>query len=360
MTLLDMRTLILSYAIVDIACLMVIMSFWWQTRGRFAGTIFFVFDFALQTSALFLIILRGQIPDWMSYVLASTMVVGGALLGYIGLERFLERRRSQLHNYILLGTIALLHVYFTFVQPDQAARNLNASAGLLAICFQCMWLVFRRVQHNMRQLAESVGIVFGLYCVVNLVRIVEYFIDPRLIADFLQSGSFDKIALIANELLFIFLTYCLALMFNKRLLLDTLRQEEKYSKAFYLSPYALILTRLSDGRIFEANEGFLNMTGYQFTDVKENTTMNLHFWAREEDRAAVIDELMNKGKVYEREFQFQSRAGEEIAGLLSAEIVIINGEQYILFSINDVTKRKQAESEKEAALEALRESETRY
>jgi PAS domain S-box-containing protein len=360
MTLLDMRTLILSYAIVDIACLMVIVSFWWQTRRRFAGTVFFVFDFVFQTSALFLIILRGQIPNWMSYVLASTMVVGGALLGYIGLERFLERRGSQIHNYVLLAAFALLHVYFTFVRPDQAARNLNASAGLLVICFQCMWLVFRRVQHDMRQLAGSVGIVFGFYCVVNLARVIEYFVGPHQIADYLQSGIFDKSALIANEILFLFLTYCLALMFNKRLLSDILRQEEKYSKAFHSSPYAVILTSLSDGRIIEANEGFLNMTGYQYTDVRDKTTMDLGFWARKGDRAAVIDELMNKGKVYEREFQFRSKSGEEIIGLFSAEIIVINNEKCVLSSINDVTERKRSELQRKEMLDTLRESERRY
>jgi PAS domain S-box-containing protein len=360
MILFDMRTLILSYAIVDIACLMVIVSFWWQTRRRFAGTTFFVFDFTFQTLALFLIIMRGLIPDWMSYVLASTMVVGGALLGYIGLERFLARRHSQLHNYILLGAFVFLHVYFTFIQPDQPARNLNASVVLLVICFQCVWLIFRRVNQCVRRLAGSVGIVFGLYCVVNLARIVEYFMGPHLISDYLQSGTFDKIALIANEILFIFLTYCLALMFNKGLLFDVKAQEEKYSKAFHMSPYAMMLTGLSDGRIKEVNEGLLNITGYKDADIRGKTTIGLHLWAREEDRALVVDELRNKGRVQQREIQFKTKAGDVFTGLFSAEVITINNENYMLSSINNITDRKRAESQKEAAFEALQESEERY
>jgi len=360
MSLLDMRTIIFSYAIIDIACLVVMVSLWRQVRSRFAGTILFVFDFAFQTSALFLIILRGRIPNWMSYVLASTLVMAGALLGYMGLERFVEKKRSQLHNYILLIAFVFIHAYFTFVQPDQAARNLNASVGLLVISFQCAWLVLHSVKPGMRQLTRGVGIVFGLYCVINMVRIVEYFVSTHTISDYLQSGTFELLALIANEMLFIFLTYCLALMFNKRLLSDITVQEEKYSKAFHSSPYAIILTRFSDGRIIEANERFLDVTGYQYADVRERTAIDLYLWVNEGDHALIVDELAQKGNVSEHEFQFRTKSGEMITGLFSAEVTAINNEQCILSRIRDITEQRRTESQREAALDALRESERRY
>jgi PAS domain S-box-containing protein len=360
MSLLDMRTIIFSYAIIDIACLMVMVRLWRQVRSRFAGTILFVFDFAFQTSALFLIILRGRIPNWMSYVLASTLVMAGALLGYMGLERFVEQKRSQLYNYILLAAFVVIHAYFTFVQPDQAARNLNVSVGLLVISFQCAWLVLHSVKPGMRQLTRGVGIVFGLYCAINIVRIVEYFVSTRRISDYLQSGIFELLALISNEMLFIFLTYCLALMFNKRLLFDLTIQEEKYSKAFHSSPYAITLTRFSDERIIEANERFLNVTGYQYTDVIGKTTIDLNLWANEGDRILIVDELAQKGNASEREFQFRTKSGATMTGLLSAEVTTINSEKCILSRISDITEQKRVEFQREAALDALRESESRY
>ena len=81
MGLLDMRTIIFSHVVVDIVCMLVILLLWHQSRKRFAGTEFLVFDFAFQTAAVFLIILRGSIPDWMSMVLSNTLVIGGAILG---------------------------------------------------------------------------------------------------------------------------------------------------------------------------------------------------------------------------------------------------------------------------------------
>jgi PAS domain S-box-containing protein len=345
MIFLDMRTIIFSYVLTDIVCMVVIVLLWQQSRKRFEGAGFFVFNIALQTTALFLIILRGSIPDWMSFVLANTMVIAGGLLGYMGLERFVGKKSSQIYNYFLLAIFAFIHTYYTFVQSDQAIRNLNSTVGLLIICFQCAWLLLYRVKAGMRQLTRGVGIVFGAYCLVSLIRIIEYFTSVHLTSDYLRSGTFEQLILVSNQILFILLTYSLVLMFNKRLLLDIMTEEEKFSKAFHLSPYAITITRLSDGQIIEVNDGFMSITGYQLADLSEKNTYALHLWDRNEDRVLVAEELASKGGVRNREFQFRVKSGERITGLFSAEIIIINNDKCVLSSINDITERKRAEEE---------------
>lgn len=349
MTLLDMRTIVLSNVVTDIVCLLVILLLWHQSRKRFAGTGFWVFDYAFQTAALFLVILRGSIPDWMSMVLANTLVIAGALLGYMGLERFVGKKSSQVHNYVLLAAFACVHSYFALVQPYLAARNLNLSVGLLIICFQCMWLLVHRVEPGMRRLTFGVRIVFGAYCLVSIVRIVEFFTGTRATNDYFQSGAFESLILISYQMLFILLTFSLALMFNKRLLVEVKTQEEKFSKAFRSSPYAITLTRLSDGQIIEVNDGFVNITGHQYAEVVGKTTVDLHLWDKEEDRVGAVNELLKSGKVQGREFQFRKKSGEMITGLFSAEIIPINNQEFVLSSISDITERKRME----AALERM-------
>jgi len=340
---LDMKTIIFTYMLTDLVCMLVMVLLWQQNRKRFEGTGFFVFDFALQTTAFFLIILRGQIPAWMSFVLSNTMAIAGALLGYMGLLRFVGEKRSQIFNYVLLVAFAAVHIYFTFVQPNLAIRNLIISVVLLIVCFQCALLLLYSVESGMRQLTRGVGIVFAGYCIISVIRIAEFFTGTHSTIDYFQSGAFDQFIMISHQMLFILLTYSLMLMFNKRLLLDITVQEEKFSKAFHSSPYAITITRMSDGQIIEVNEGFFNITGYSLADIKGNTTIGMHLWEREEDRALIIRELASKGKVHDREFQFRKKSGERITGLFSAEIVTINNEMCVLSSINDITDRKQAE-----------------
>ncbi len=157
-------------------------------------------------------------------------------------------------------------------------------------------------------------------------------------------------------MLFILLTYSLALMFNKRLLVEVKTQEEKFSKAFHSSPYAITLTRLSDGQIIEVNNGFVNITGYQFAEIIGKTTVGLHLWDKEEDRVVAVNELSKSGKVQGREFQFRKKSGEMITGLFSAEIIPINNQEFVLSSISDITERKRAEVEREILIHELQEA----
>jgi hypothetical protein len=123
MNILDMRTVIFLNVIIYIICTLFIVQLWRQNRRRFAGMAFWVFNFALQAAALVLIVLHGTIPDWISIVLANTLVFAGALLIYMGLERFVEKISAQLHNYVLFALYTGAFVYATFIT---AVRNIGS------------------------------------------------------------------------------------------------------------------------------------------------------------------------------------------------------------------------------------------
>jgi PAS domain S-box-containing protein len=356
MMLLDMHTIILSNVVTDIVCFLVILALWRQSRERFEGMGLWALGFAFQTTALFLIILRGIIPDWMSVVLANTLVFTGLLLFFMGLEYFLDKKSNQTHNYILIAVFVCVHAFFSLVQPNQAVRNANSSAAVLFFCFQCMWLLFHRVAPGMRRLTFGVGMVFGAYCLVSIVRIAEFFVGQQSKDDYFQPGIFEPGVLVTYQMLFILLTYSLILMVNKRLLMEVLNQEEKFSKAFHSSPYAITLTRLSDGKIMEVNEGFVNITGYPFKEAIAKTTLGLHLWDREEDRKAMVEELSATGRVHGREAQFRKNSGEVITGIFSADIIPINNEKFILSSISDITERKRGETEREKLIHELQKA----
>lgn len=340
---LDIRTILFGNLVTNIVCVLVIVLLWRQSRQRYAGTTLWVMDFALQTAALILVMLRGAIADWASIVLANVLILSGALLGYMGLERFVEKRGPQIHNYLLIALFALVHAHFTYVQPDLAARNANMAAGLFIICFQCLWLMWRRVPPWMRQWTFGVGMVFGGYCLLTMARIGHSVFSTYSTTDFFRAGAFDAFVLIAFQVLFILLTYSLALMVNRRLMTEIQGQEEKFSKAFHSSPYAVTLTRLPDGKIIDVNDGFVKITGYGYNDVKGKTVTDLHLWESGDDRDALIRDLAGSGRIRGRELPFRKRSGERMIGLLSAEIITLNNESLALASIDDITGRKEAE-----------------
>ncbi len=342
---LDIKTILLGYVLTNIVSTIVIIELWHQNRRRLKGTSLWVADYILVTVSLFLIIMRGIIPDWMSIDLSNTMVITGALLGLIALERFTDKQGIQVHNYILVVLFLLVHLWFTFVEPDLAIRTLNISAAMLIICFQCAFLIFFRISGEMRKVASGVGVVFIFYCLINIARVGEFFVRDRSIKDFFLSNEFDALVLISYQILFILLTYNLALMFNKRLLVSIATEEEKYSKAFHSSPYAVILTRLTDGKIFEVNRGFSKISGYKNSEILGKSTLEIGLWDKEDDRLWVVEELLNGRSINEKEFVFRNKSYQKIIGLMSAEVIILKNEKCILSSINDISNRKKAEED---------------
>jgi len=345
MNLLDMRTIVFSYVVTNIICVWFVLLLWRQSRDRFAGTAFLVTDFIFQTAALILIVLRGAVPDWISMILSNTLVVTGAILGFMGLERFVGKKGPQIHNYLLVILFIFVHGYFVFVQPSLAVRNLNIAVALLLVCVQSVWLLWHRVESGLRSLTFGVGLVFFLYCLVSVVRILQFFTGAHAENNYFQSGLFEAMVLISYQVLFLLLTYSLVLMVNKRLLMQIGTQEEKFAKAFHSAPYALTLTRLSDGKIIDVNDTFFSMTGYDRTAVMGKNTVDFRLWEHDADRAAAVDALLKTGKVQGNEFSFRKKNGETMTGLFSAEIIAIDGDKSILSSIGDITARKRAEED---------------
>lgn len=141
---------------------------------------------------------------------------------------------------------------------------------------------------------------------------------------------------------------------------EILRQsEEKFSLAFHSSPYAITITRYSDGLILEVNESFFDITGYDSKDIYGKTTVDLGIWVDERDRDLILTELLKGRAVSSKEFLFRKKSGELILGLFSADIISINKEKCVLSSINDITERKKAEQaliESEEKLKVITQS----
>jgi PAS domain S-box-containing protein len=343
----DLRSVIFTGVITEFICAIVVAALWRLNRDRFAGLSLWFMDFAFQVTGLLMIFLRGSIPDWASMPLANTLILAGALMGFIGLERFVAKKGPQAQNYLLIALFIPVHAYLAFVRPNLEMRNVALTLALLAICLQCAWLLLRRVEAPMRRLTRWTGFVFGAYCLLCASRVAFYCIHPLTASDYFHSGKYETFIQVAFQMLFILLTFSLTLMVNLRLQMNLRTQEEKFFKAFHSSPYAILLTRLSDNRVFEVNDGFLKITGYPLGEVLGKTTYDLRFWAHIEERAAIIRTLSEGGRVQGVELLFQRRSGEPFTGLYSADLVTIGNEPCILSSIHDISERKLAEEERE-------------
>ena len=128
--------------------------------------------------------------------------------------------------------------------------------------------------------------------------------------------------------------------------------EEKFSKAFRASPNPMLITRLRDGLVIEANDAFLATSGYHVDDLVGKPTTAV-LWPRPDRRQQLMAALQRDGHVRNFELELQTKTGGVIDILAFMEVMDLEGEAHIVSAAIDVTERQKAAA-------ALRESEERF
>lgn len=351
----DFRTIYFSYVIISIVNLIMIMSLYFQIKKRFAGTIFILMSFVMSSIGNILVFLRTSIPDWVSISVANVLLVASTVILLIGFEKFVEKRSTQIHNYILIFIFFVVHSYYSYIKPDLNARNMLFAVVYVLLSFQIAFLMLKTAPVVMRKIARPVGILFCLIIVLQIVHIFSICQRVSIQQNYFNSEASESYYLLAWEIISVFLAYSIILMYNKKLIVDINIQEQKFSKAFHSAPFIILLSKLEDGEIFEVNKSVQSISGYLPNELINNKSIDLQLWYQIKDREKFISELNSKGKVFEKECQLRKKSGEIFTGLVSAESIEINNEQCIISVISDISNRKITENKLLANESSLRE-----
>jgi len=339
MTLMDVRTVMIVDLVETATALLATLLVWRQYRHRFRGTGFWVGNALLQIAAIVLIMLRGTIPDVVSIVVANLAVLGGVVLVIEGLGYFWGFRPYRLANAVLLVLLTGVYVFWGLIVPDLNSRELVFSLLMGFLGLEIAVLMQQKVGTFHQKSTRMVAITGWSLAVVNLLRVFLMLAYPNRNADFFASGLVDGVAILAYLTLNLVLVFSLTLMVAIRLLNQVTGEEEKFSKAFHSSPSAVLLTRISDGTMFEVNDGFVAMTGYSRAEALGRTTHDLGLWISEDDRSLFVGLLQEKGSLRDREFLFRRKTGTLISGLISADLITIGDQKCVLSTIVDVTEQ---------------------
>ncbi len=129
--------------------------------------------------------------------------------------------------------------------------------------------------------------------------------------------------------------------------------ELRFRTAFQTVPDALSLNRLEDGVYVDTNPGFTALTGYSREDVIGRSARELKIWHEPQALGMFSDIITRKGEVNNFQAQFRLKDGSLRTGLLSAKVMEIEAEPFILSVGRDIDDWIRAQ-------EALEESERRF
>jgi PAS domain S-box-containing protein len=125
-------------------------------------------------------------------------------------------------------------------------------------------------------------------------------------------------------------------------------------EAFQLGPAAMVVSRLFDGALIEANEEFCRLTGYAYEELMERSTLELGLWPSERTRRVALKRLRSRGEILGVEFALRGKNGRDRSMLGSCRRLDNDGEECMLVSCIDVTERRHAEASERESSELFR------
>lgn len=118
---------------------------------------------------------------------------------------------------------------------------------------------------------------------------------------------------------------------------------QKFSKAFRCSPDPITISTLKEGRYIEVNESFVQLSGYQPSEVLGRTAFELNMWVNPSDRTKLLQKLQAQGAIRNQEIKFRKKSGEIIIVQVAAEVIELDGIPCLLAVSHDITEHKQTE-----------------
>ncbi len=122
---------------------------------------------------------------------------------------------------------------------------------------------------------------------------------------------------------------------------DIRHSQERFYKIFQSSPSLIAIYSTVDGRYIDVNQSWIRHTGYTYKEAMERR-VDLKLTVESPDRVVPLDAA---SVVKDEKVIFVTKSGETRTGLLSTEIIDIQGEPCMLTVITDITDRMELERE---------------
>jgi len=130
------------------------------------------------------------------------------------------------------------------------------------------------------------------------------------------------------------------------------KSEEKFERAFRMSPNSSVISRLEDGMLVDVNEAYCLASGFSRAEVIGKTAAEV-LYPDPERRGDFLRQLREEGRIRDLELKMKTKSGPQLDVLLSVESIELDGVPHLLASAVDITNRKRA-------AEALRQSEEKF
>jgi len=128
---------------------------------------------------------------------------------------------------------------------------------------------------------------------------------------------------------------------------------DKFTRVFRAIPELILISRLADGLILEANDAAEQFLGYPRAALAGRSLLDIGLWIEPAEYQIFVDRLRKKGYYHNLATSFRTAAGATVPMLVSGCMVELEGQPCLVCVSRDMTEHRRME-------EALRAGRERY
>ena len=281
---------------------------------------------------------------FITIIIGNELIILGEILIYIGIMNFIERKLNYkiiTYSYLLF---TILYIYLTYINNNLILRSIVFSFFISAYLLLSGFIVLKKKSYYIDKSNNFLGIV--------LLTEGFFFTIRGIIA--MASNSFNSLshtiildisAFVISIIMSPLMLFGLIFMINQKLSTETRVAKERLQLIFDTTPDAVFITSLENGFIAEVNDKFVNITGFSKEEAIGEITTSLGLWNNPKERQRFASELKTNTQCENFEMVLRKRDNSLINALISARLMDLNGEPYIISVVRDISKQKKSEEE---------------
>ncbi len=129
--------------------------------------------------------------------------------------------------------------------------------------------------------------------------------------------------------------------------------EQKFEKVFSQSPDGIVILRHTDGVITDLNHAMLSRSGYERDEIIGQSIYDFPEFLDTKELKEATNDIASDGKLANQAVTFHTKSGEAVPSLVSATVLELSGEAFVMVIAKDISKQRTTE-------ERLRRSEERF
>ncbi len=307
---------------------------WWTVGGLCAALAFAFYEFRNLPA-----------PLGMLAIIANNSLLFIALtLVYIGVKRFQNQRENGKALTAFCAVFVLLNIYFTSPSfYNYGARRTILLAGVAVISlligsnltkYKGKLTAFWRYFLSIGFLAFGIASVIGVVLTLTVKKLGGTNENAMM-----QTGMYVGTIIATTVWTFGFIT-----LINQRLFAAGQEAKERFESIFNTSPDGVFISSITEGIIWNINEGFTALTGYTREETIGKTSLEIDLYENVADRQRLYNELVKKGICENFEANIKKKDGSKITVLISSKKISLNGIPHDSCVMRDITERKLAEN----------------